>query len=384
MLTPVWAALGGTLLATTGWADSPPKRYQFAQIHMGVPVQITLYAADEQTANQAARAAWARVAELDRILSDYRSDSELLRLCRTSGPGHPVKVSRELLFVIEQSVRLSRRSGGAFDITVGPLVRLWRRARRRKERPSEQRLADALRAVGYEAIRIDRDANTIELLKPNMRLDLGGVAKGYVTDEALKVLRRHGCPRALIDAGGDIVVGAPPPGRAAWRIEVADPPFAEASGERRNAPTGPPRAPGRTGSEPQSPSRPRILMLKDAAVATSGDTYQFVEIEGVRYSHIIDPRTGEPLTTRCSVTVVAPDGLTADGLASAVSVLGPEKGMELIEATPNTAAYLVWQAPTGRVYRRQSRRFADYLWRTKPSANPGSLAAEPSCSHAAE
>ncbi|HID24317.1 MAG TPA: FAD:protein FMN transferase, partial [Planctomycetaceae bacterium] len=176
MLTPVWAVVGGTILTAPIWANTSPKRYEFAQIHMGVPVRITVYAVDEQTANQAVRAAWNRVAELDRILSDYRSDSELLRLSRTAGPGHPVKVSPELLFVLERSALLSKRSGGAFDVTVGPLVRLWRRARRRKERPTEPRLAEARRRVDYRAIRIDREAGTVELLKPRMRLDLGGIA----------------------------------------------------------------------------------------------------------------------------------------------------------------------------------------------------------------
>ncbi len=319
---------------------------------MGVPFKLTLYAPDQATANKAADAAYSRVEQLNRIMSDYDPQSELNRLCRSSrpghphrgpghphrgpghphrGPGHPVKVSRELLFILSRSLALSRRSGGAFDVTVAPVVKLWRRARRRKRLPDADRLAAARKLVGYRNLLLDPQAGTVELRVAGMRLDLGGIAKGYAGDEALSVLRQHGITRALIDAGGDVVAGDSPPGKTGWRIAIA--PLQD--------PEGPPS---------------RFLLVKNAAVATSGDAFQYVEIAGVRYSHIVDPHTGLGLTRRSSVTVIAPDGLTADSLASAVSVLGHERGLELIESTCRTAA-LVAELHEGKPRTFTSKRF---------------------------
>jgi len=163
-----------------------------------------------------------------------------------------------------------------------------------------------------------------------MRLDLGGIAKGYAADEALRVLRKSGINRALVDAGGDIALGNPPPEKPGWRIGIAP---LEADGP---------------------PSQ--VLLLSRVAVATSGDTWQYVQIGSRRYSHLVDPRTGLGLTDHSSVTVIAPEGITADGLASAVSVLGPEKGLKLVEATPGTAAFIV-RAPEGKVQTYQSSRW---------------------------
>lgn len=323
-------------------AEPELQRFEYLKPHMGVAFVIRLYAADEAAANQAAEAAFARIAELDGILSDYDPDSELMRLCRDSGPGKPVQVSEELAYVLSRALTLAERTDGAFDVTVGPVVRLWRRARRRREMPDAAALAEARALVGWKNVRLvgqafqpavgessgNRARQTshtrqtvmsaprVELLKPGMRLDLGGIAKGYAGDEALRVLRAHGIGRALIDGGGDIVVGDPPPGREGWRIGVAP----------LEKPDGPPS---------------RHLILANQSVATSGDAFQHVEIAGTRYSHIVDPKTGLGLTSRSSVTVIAPAGIDADALASAVSVLGPEKGIALIDATPGAAALVV-------------------------------------------
>ena len=149
-----------------------------------------------------------------------------------------------------------------------------------------------------------------------MSLDLGGIAKGYAADEAMAVLKEHGISRSLVAAGGDIAVGAPPPGMDGWVIAIAQL-------ESVDAPLS------------------RYLLLHDAAVSTSGDANQNVEIGGVRYSHIVDPRTGLALTGRSSVTVVAPDCTTSDGLATAASVLGPQEGLKLIDSTAGAAALFV-------------------------------------------
>ena len=331
MLTGAWTYLAGTCLLATPPPEGQLQRFEFQQYHMGALFNITLYAPDRATANNAADAAYSRVKQLNGIMSDYHPESELNRLCRSSGPGKPVKVSRELLFVLSRSLALSRRSGGAFDVTIGPAVRLWRRARRQRQLPDADRLATARKLVGYRNLALDCRAGTVELLAEGMRLDLGGIAKGYAGDEALSVLCRNGITRALIDAGGDVVAGDPPPGKKGWTVAIAS----------IENPDGPPD---------------RCLLVKNAAVATSGDAFQHIEIDGVRYSHVVDPRTGLGLTRRSNVTVIAPDGLTADSLASAVSVLGPERGLKLIESTCGTAA-LVVELHDGKPRTFASKRF---------------------------
>lgn len=315
--------------------EEGPQKLEFLQIRMGIPVSIQVYADDPALANQAVEAAYERMRELDRILSDYDPDSELMQLVRNAVPGEELPVSKELLRVLQESQQVSERSDGAFDVTVGPIVRLWRRARRRREMPDPQDLAAALKNVGYRNVRINAEKSSVALLLPDMRIDLGGIAKGYAADEALRVLRDHGCSRALVDAGGDIVAGAPPPGRSGWRIAI----------EALNS--------GDNGEE--------LIELSNASVATSGDAYQFVEIDGVRYSHIVDPTTGLGLTTRSSVTVIAPTGIQADSLASAVSVLGPERGTQLIDHTCDTEAFVVTADESGGTHTYQSSGFGSFV-----------------------
>ncbi len=306
-------------------------RYEAAQPHMGVLYKIVLYAPDDATAERAADAAFARVAKLNEIMSDYDEESELSLLSQSSPTAQPIKVSDDLWRVLIRAQAFSERSGGAFDVTIGPVTRLWRKSRRTKELPSDVELTDVLAAVGYQHVQLDEQARTVSLARPNMQLDLGGIAKGYAADEALAAMRKHGVTRAIVDASGDIAIGDPPPDKSGWLIGVA--------ALERNGP----------------PSR--ILLLTNCAVATSGDAWQFVEIDGKRYSHIVNPRTGLGLTDRSSVTIVAPDCTTADALASAVSVLGPAKGIELVEQTCGAAALIV-RAPNGETETHESRRFS--------------------------
>jgi len=315
----------------TGPSDSAGlARFEFTGTEMAVPIRIVLYAPDEPTATAAAKAAFERIGRLNRVMSDYDPTSEVRRLCDTAGEGKPVAVSDDLWRVLVASQGFSRQTQGAFDVTVGPVVRLWRRARRRYQLPDPQRLAEARQLVGYHLIELDPEHRTVRLRKEGMRIDLGGVAKGFAAQEALKTLQSRSIDRALIDAGGDIVVGQPPPGRRGWMIGVA-----------ALEPNGPPT---------------RYFWLSNAAVATSGDTWQFVEIAGRRYSHIIDPRTGMALTEHMNVTVIAPDGMTADALASGVSVLGPTEGLELIDRLPGTAA-LILREKEGKLETLESQRW---------------------------
>lgn len=332
--------LAAALVLTAGSAPpsatAPRERFEFTQMLMGMQFKLVVYAPDESVANRAAKAAFARIQQLNEVLSDYEADSELSRLCQTAGRGMAVPISQDLRFVLENSQALAEKSGGAFDATVGPLTRLWRRSRRAKTLPAPEVLAAARGAVGYESLRLDREAGTAELLKPKMQLDLGGIAAGYAVDEALKVLKEQGIDSALLDASGDIGVSDPPPGTDGWRIGVA--------------PLDPEAEPS------------RYLLLKNAAVTTSGDAFQFVEIGGVRYSHIVDPHTGLGLTRRCSVTVIARDCITADSFATAVCVLGTEAGLKLIRETPGAEALCV-TVEEGQVVTRQTEGFETHVAR---------------------
>ena len=201
--------------------------------------------------------------------------------------------------------------------------------------PAPERLSEERKAVGYRNLQLDPKTRAARLLVPGMRLDLGGIAKGYAVDEALKVLRARGIDRALVGGDGDIVVGEPPPGKPGWRIGMA------------------------TLDVPNAPTN-RYVLLKQAAISTSGDLSQRLEIGGVRYSHIVNPHTGLGVTDHSLVTVIARDSTTADSLATAVSVLGPEKGMKLIKETTGAAARIV-RSPGEKIETYESRRFKAFL-----------------------
>lgn len=278
---------------------------------MGVQARIVLYAPEAQAARTAALAAFDRLAALEDVMSDYRPASELMRLCARSG-GDPVPVSDDLFAVLARAEELARLSDGAFDVTVGPYVRLWRAARRTGRMPAADALAEAAARVGWRHVVLDAAAQTVRLAVPGMQLDLGGIAKGYAIDAALAVLRAHGVDRAYVALGGDVVVGAPPPGEAGWALQVA---YADTAH--------------------------RHVVLAHAAISSSGDTEQFVEIDGRRYSHVVDPHTGLGLTSRVAATVVAPCATCSDGLATLLTTLGPARGLPLLEAHfPEARAYV--------------------------------------------
>ena len=318
------------------------SRYESSEIHMGSRFRVVCYAAETEQLRNALALAFSRIAELDAMLSDYQSNSELNRLSRTAPSDRFVPISSELGEVLRTSRWVSCRSAGAFDVTVGPLTKLWRRARRRKQLPSRARLAQALEAVDFHAVRLGAGSKSARLLRRGMRLDLGGIAKGFAVDEALRCLRANGIQRALVDGGGDIAVGEPPPGRLGWSIAISelDP-----------------------DEEPQ-----RFLLLRNQAVATSGDARQYVEIDGQRYSHIVDPRTGLGLQHRSRVTVVAASGMLADSMASAVSVLGSQAGVALVNQMPGMETQ-VTTLRLAKLVHRESRGFCRLVDPTEGFAN---------------
>ena len=267
------------------------RRFEYSHPQMGTVIRLIFYAdTDTATAAAWAKAAFDLVDTLNASMSDYLPESEISRLGELAGSGHSKVVSEHLWTILTLADGFSRESGGAFDVTIGPLTRLWRRARNVKELPDSFRVSQALQSLGYQNLVIENNRH-IRLNKSGMRLDLGGIAQGYAADRCLEVLRSYGVKRALADVGGDIALGDSPPGKKGWEIEVP--------GESR-----------------------RVMVLKRCGITTSGASYRFLEVEGKRYSHIVDPRTGWALTHRVLVTVKAPNAVTADAWATAISVLG--------------------------------------------------------------
>jgi thiamine biosynthesis lipoprotein len=323
--------LGSGLCA---FAGESLQRFTFTEKHMGTSARIVLYAPDQASAKEAAAAAFARIAELNKIMSDYDPDSELMRLCKHAG-GEAAPVSIDLFRVLQEAEKYALLSDGDFDVSIGPVVRLWRKARRTGAMPSAATIKQALEKVDYRKIRLDPKGRIVRLLLMGMLLDLGGIAKGYAADAALAVLRQHGITRALVALGGDIAVGDAPPGKTGWTIGIA---------------------PLRNPDEPR-----HQLSLRNAGVSTAGDMHQAVEIDGKRYSHIIDPKTGIGLVGRRSATVVAPNATTSDGLDTAMCVMGPERGIAMIEKLDGVAALYVYETESGAEKEITSKRFAKYL-----------------------
>jgi thiamine biosynthesis lipoprotein len=277
---------------------------------MGTEFRIVLYAADKELADRAAAAAFSRIDELNLIFSDYQEDSELSKLSDTAGSGRKVNVSSELWEVLYFAKQLSKKSTGAFDVSIGPLSKLWRRAFRRGEFPETDLIMAAKAQVNFRKIKLYSRKQAVKLKLNNMRLDLGGIAKGYTVDAVYLTLTEHGIEQALVDGGGDIYAGAPPPGEAAWEVKYvpADTLKTEAT-----------------------------IQLKYGAMASSGSTYKFLEWNGRRYSHIIDPRTGFGITETAIINVTADNCMKADALASALSVLSTAEREKLLSAYPNAA-----------------------------------------------
>lgn len=322
----VYPTLAMLALACGGCGDSIPAerasnkpatvRVSDTRPVMGVRWTITVHAPDPAGGDRAIAAGFAEAERLDRILSDYDPGSELARLSAAAPTPEPVAVGDDLWNVLVRAAEIHRLSDGAFDITVGPLTTLWRQARRSGRLPLARKLATALAAVGGDAVVLDPEVRTARLTRPGMRLDAGGIGMGYAADRVLATLAGCGISAAMVDASGDVVVSGPPPGEAGWKIRMRG-------------------MPGDDSAEP--------LVVHHGAVTTSGDAAQFVDIDGRRYSHVVDPRTGLGVAGPAAVTVIAPDGATADAVATAASVLGPAEGPAVVSRIPGAAARFIWE-----------------------------------------
>lgn len=287
------------------------ERFEYVEMAMASPARLVLYAESESMARQAARASYDRLHELERTLSDWDENSELSRLLSTAPEA--TAVSPTLEASIELALDHAGASGGAFNPTIGPLVELWRRTRATGVLPSETELEDARALIDLEAVRLE--AGTARIARRGVRLDFGGIGKGIAVDEIRRILRLEGIEHHLVDFDGEIGVGAPPPEEDTWRVSI-------------------PRSEANPGSSLE-------LAVIDCSISTSGDLHQFVEIDGTRYSHVLDPATGLGLMTPIQVTVVSPSGATSDALATAGCVLGAAGLAELIETSYPEASAVV-------------------------------------------
>jgi FAD:protein FMN transferase len=298
-----------TLAATTPLAEPDfdlRRHVEASRMSMACLYAIDAYAAtDEQTLRRAVDAAFDEVDRIDRLMSHYKPESPLSRLNRDAGQ-QPVSVDPELFAFIKQSLRYSDESDGAFDITVGPLMKAWGFFRGEGHLPSSSELSTAHQRVGARHVTLNENDHTIRFDADGVELDLGGIAKGYAVDRAVGILRARHVDAALVSAGGSTIYGlGAPPGRHGWSVDIQDPTDARMVA--------------------------RAVMLRNRSLSVAGSSEKSFEADGIRYSHIMDPRTGRPVQGVLSVAVLTDTGTRGDALDDALFVLGSEKSRELLK-----------------------------------------------------
>jgi len=320
--------VGAFVIAGVYFFIWPTKQVEADSGHrvvMGTFARIVAIAANSSAANKCIQAGFEQLESIDNQMSGYKTDSELTRL-NTAAYERPVQVSPPLFEVLQSSIAFSRKTEGAFDITVGPLVDLYHSAADEKVAPSPEQIEQAKEKVGFEKLKLDEQNKTVKFTVNGMKLDLGGIAKGYAIDKAVEAMQNCGALGGIVDVGGDIrCFGAPPRDKNTWLVGLQDP----------------------TETEVAIGTGKLLLTLKvsDAAVTTSGDYRRFVLIDGKKYSHIMNRDTGSSADGLSSVTIISKNATEADALATAVSVMGQEKGLALIEKIPQTEAILISSAP---------------------------------------
>ncbi len=289
---------------------------------MGTKAEITIYGIDRGKAMEAAGEALHELHRIESVMSTWRVDSEI-SLLNAESSEKPYRIGRELFSLIESSFHFSEITGGAFDITAGPLVKMWGFQGGEPVLPSRDTIDETLSRVGYRKVILDADSSTVTLPE-GMRLDVAGIAKGYGVDRCVSILKGLGVKRALVNLGGNIYAIGSPPGRKSWTVGVRDPYGGK----------------GTIGS----------IALKNEAVATSGNYENFVLMGGRRYGHIVDPRTGLTVDSVLSVTVVAPTAVESDALSTGLFVLGVEDGSKAIASLPGVKALFALPSVDGALY----------------------------------
>jgi FAD:protein FMN transferase len=308
--SPAQLVLVCALLTTTVRGAEELARYEESRVSMACTYTVVAYGRDAASLPRAVSAALDEVDRIDRLMSHYKADSPLSRLNREAARA-PVRVEPELYDFIKECVRYSRESGGAFDVTVGPLMRAWGFFRGEGRMPSAAELAAARGLVGYRHLILNDRDGTVQFRRPGVELDLGGIAKGYAVDRAVEVLKRHGVTAALVSAGGSTLYGlGAPPGKAGWDVSIQDP--------------------------AHSNKAALTVCLKDRALSVSGSAEKFFEVGGVRYSHIMDPRTGRPVRGVLSVAVLAESGTAGDALDNVFYVQGVGRGRSYLKRLSRT------------------------------------------------
>ncbi len=335
------------LIAASYFSVRSKQRIELDSGHrpvMGTFARVVVIAEDSKTAKESIKASFAEIHKVDDLMSDYKDDSEI-SLVHRDAFNRPVKVSQSTFEVLEKSIEFSRLTDGAFDITVGPLVDLWKSAAESNSVPTQAQLDEARAKVGYEKLILDSIDKTVRFEADGMRVDLGGIAKGYAIDKAIEAIQSVGAIGGMVDIGGDIRCFGTPmqgknyPGSAGtprpdgWLIGLQDP----------NETIDDSDILAQAGIQTSEPLL--ILQLTDAAVATSGNYRRFALIDGKKYSHIINRQTGISTEGLSSVTIISKNAVDADALATAVSVMGPEKGLALIETILQTEAILIPSQP---------------------------------------
>lgn len=310
------------------------KKYSFTREKMASPFTIIFYDTDSIRANLVANECFTLADSFINIYSDYIEKSELNQLSRTSGSGKFVPVSPAVFDIIQESEKAYKLTKGAFDITMGPVIRLWRKARKEKQFPDASSIAAKMKSVGFDKVKIDRLNKSIQLTARDMQLDLGGIAQGYIAQKVLERLFSKNIKKALINVSGDIAIGDAPPQKKGWTIGI-------------NLPE----------SEQLQKNR---LLLSNRSVSTSGDMYQFIEHEGKKFSHIVDPKTGYGITSQKNVTVIANNATTADWLATACSIMPVKKAKRLVKKLH--AEVLIAEMKNGSIVQSSTKKFSYFYY----------------------
>jgi thiamine biosynthesis lipoprotein len=312
-----------------GAGQDASESHEFRYV-MGTSVQVQAFGGDEATRRSAIDEAFAAFAEVDRLMSNYRDDSELALINR-SAARDAVSVSEPMFGVLAAADRISSASNGAFDITVGPLVRLWGFHDKKPHLPTAAELATVRPLVDYRHLLLDAEHQTVRFTHPGVELDLGGIAKGFAVEIAADVLRRKGLS-GFIDAGGNQYLLGTPPGKRAWTVGV------------------------------KNPDRPDRVMgvveTGEISVSTSADYANFLVADGRKYGHILDPHTLEPSSAALSVTILSRDGTLADAMSKAAFILGPKAGLALVDQFPAMSAIIAFRKADGTVGVVVSKRLA--------------------------
>ena len=320
------------------------KMYKESRIVMDTFCTITVVSPSRKEAKEAIEAGFTEIKRLEQLLNFFSGDSEVTALNRASGR-ELVKVSRDTLYVIKKAVEIANYTDGAFDPTIGPLMRLWGFSNQNPNPsiPLEDKIKGALRFVDYKKIKINDMGSQIFLEEKDMEIDLGGIAKGYAADRAIEAIKAKGIKAALVAIAGDIKTFGLKPDLQPWKIGIQNPRPKTGKDEDRIPPS-PPFAKGgiggitakvmtrRGGEGGLSEDIFASLYIKDKAISTSGDYQRFFIENGKRYHHILNPGTGYPAAGVISVSIIAPEGYMADGLSTGIFVLGPDKGIRLLES----------------------------------------------------